>query len=409
MNPRHDRVLLKRLLDLADELGDVRRSQRDLALEPAQRDQLRRRARERRLQAGALLKELGEQGPLQTLLRRYRLGKDHALLLLELLQRRLAHDDPTVKGRELLGVLCDSTFELLEGTRLLAPDSRLVAAGLIVPELHGAERDHELLDLRYRLSDRAFQVLLRALKPRRDRDGASAGGGGGGAGGAGGGAAGGGGGGGGGRSGADRRNRAYKNHLEHLTDMRRLARLYRKRAAKLFGRDDADELDELAASDSLTLLQRQIPRAAAEIEERLARTPESQKFPLVALRAACRLELEHVLVLVTLVFQELTQGTACAPASELLQLVSKSEEDLIRRRKMFGPKSPLVRHGLVAVEEVILDKELSGEVYVPNAIVDRVLGPVRSSDAARIDPATQEQFRKFLSEIDDSEDFFKRL
>ncbi len=382
MNPRHDRVLLKRLLDLADELGNVRRSQRELALEPDQHAQLTRRARERMVQLAALLRELGGSGPLQLLLRRYRLGKDHVLLMLELLKRRLTNDDPAVKGRELLAILSDTSFGLLEGVRLLTAESRLLAAGVVVPELAGASGDQELLDLRYRLSDRAFRILLRALRPRSDREGATAL--------------------------PDPSKRPYKGHLEHLTDLRRLARLYQKRAAKIFQFDYTDELDSAALPDSLIHLQRQIPRLAATIEARLALTPAAARFPLIQMRDELRLEAEHLIILVTLIFQELTQGTPCIDATDLLKLVSRGEEDLVRRRKLFGPKSPLVRHGLVALEEVLFDKELSGEVYVPNAVVDRVLGPARG-DAAKIDEATKDQFKKFLSEIDDSEDFFKRL
>ncbi|MBL8840025.1 MAG: hypothetical protein JNL90_00670 [Planctomycetes bacterium] len=383
MNPRHDRVLLKRLLDLADELGNVRRSQRELALEPEQAAELTRRARERMVQVSTLLRELGGSGPLQLLLRRYRLSKEHVVLMLELLKRRLTSDDTSLKGRELLSILSDSSFGLLEGVRLLAPESRLLAAGVVVPELPGATGDEELLDLRYRLSDRAFRILLRALRAPREREGAGAP--------------------------HDLSKRPYKSHLEHLTDLRKLARLYQKRAAKLFRFDYTDELEGAGLPDSLTLIQRQIPRLAAAIESRLAATPAAKRFPLIQLRDELRLDLEHQIVLVTLIFQELTQGTPCIDAADLLKLVARSEEDLVKRRKLFAAKSPLVRHGLVALEEVILDKELSGEVYVPNAVVDRVLGPARGGEGAKIDEATKDQFKKFLSEIDDSEDFFKRL
>src|SRR5262245_40681822 len=99
MNPRHDRTLLKRLLDLADEIGNIRRSQRELALPPADHAALARQARERMLNVGKLLKEFAGNGPLQTLLVRYKLGKDHVLLMLELLKRRLSSEDTAMKGR----------------------------------------------------------------------------------------------------------------------------------------------------------------------------------------------------------------------------------------------------------------------------------------------------------------------
>ena len=80
------------------------------------------------VQLAALLRELGGSGPLQLLLRRYRLGKDHVLLMLELLKRRLTNDDPAVKGRELLAILSDTSFGLLEGVRLLTTGTNLQAA-----------------------------------------------------------------------------------------------------------------------------------------------------------------------------------------------------------------------------------------------------------------------------------------
>jgi hypothetical protein len=385
MNPRHDRVLLKRLLDLADEIGSLRRSERELALAPAERQLLRRRARERMLHVGKLLKEFGGSGPLQMLLQRYKLGKDHVLLMLELLKRRLTSDDSAVRGRELLSILFDSSFAMLEGVRLIAPDSRLITAGVLVPELQGADGDAELLDLRYRLSDRAFRVLLRALRARKERKSEET------------------------ERLPEASKRPYRNHLEHITDLRRLARLYQKRAAKLFHFEYTDELDDEGLPESITLLNRQIPRFSRHIEQRLLATPNVQRFPLVAMQKEFGLSEEHLIVLVTIVFQELTQGTPYVDASDLLKLVSRTEEDLVRRRNLFGPKSTLAKNGLVELEEVVLDKELSGEVYVPNEVVDRILGPGRSTDGTRIDEATKNEFKKFLSQIDDSEDFFKRL
>jgi hypothetical protein len=382
MNPRHDRVLLKRLLDLADELGNIRRTQRELALDPSQRAALTRRASERMMHVGRLLKEFEGSGPLQMLLKRYKLNKEHVLLMLELLKRRLSSDDTAMKGRELLGVLFDGSFSMLEGVRLLEPESRLLAAGVVVPELQGAEGDAEMLDLRYRLSDRAFRILLRALRPRRERPANAP---------------------------RDAGVKPYRNHLEHLADVRRLARLYQKRAAKLFHFDYTDELDDDALPESITLLNRQLPRFQEHIKARLAATANAAKFPLVKMQQELGLEAEHLVILVVLVFQELTQGTPYVDAADLLKLVSRSDEDLVRRRKLFGPKSLLVKYGLVELEEVVLDKELSGEVYVPNEVVDRILGPGRSGEGVKIDEASKSEFKKFLSEIDDSEDFFKRL
>jgi hypothetical protein len=208
---------------------------------------------------------------------------------------------------------------------------------------------------------------------------------------------------------ADASTKPYRNHLEHLVDLRRLARLYQKRAARLFHFDYTDELDDRALPESITLINRQIPRLVEQMNARLAATPAADRFPLVQLQRELGLQEEHLVILVTLVFQELTQGTPYVDAVDLLKLVARSEEDLVKRRKLFGPRSPLIRHGLVELEEIVLDKELSGEAFVPNEIVDRILGPARAGDGPRIDERTKSEFKQFLSGIDDSEDFFKRL
>ena len=49
----------------------------------------------------------------------------------------------------------------------LSPGSRLLVAGVVVPDLSNSGEDSELLDLPYRLSDRAFRFFLRILRPVR--------------------------------------------------------------------------------------------------------------------------------------------------------------------------------------------------------------------------------------------------
>ena len=116
------------------------------------------------------------------------------------------------------------------------------------------------------------------------------------------------------------------------------------------------------------------------------------------------------MILVTLVFRELLQGNPFLDAADLVKLVCRSEEDLVRKRKLLHESSALVRNQLVMLEEMVLGKELSAEVYVPNAVVDAVLGPVRgSSGTLQIDSESRQEFRRFLREMDDSDEFFEQL
>jgi hypothetical protein len=376
MSQRKDRTLLRRFLDLSDEIDRMRETQREAAV-PAERKDLARRVRQRMTEVSKLLKNLEGEGPLHLLLKRYRFGKHHVLLMLELLKRRLAGDDVYMKGRELLSVIFDSSFSLMEGIRLLSPTSRLITAGVVVPDLRGADDDAELLDLRYRLSDRAFRLLLRALNPARPKVDRA----------------------------LESTCKPYRNNLAYLMDLRRLSLLYRKRASKVFHFEYWDELGA-GLPESLTLLNRQIPRFSAHIRACLEVTKNPLRFPLVKLAQEASLNEEHLVILTTLVFQELTEGTPYLDAVDLLKLVCRSEEDLVRKRQVFAKPSPLVRHGLVELEEVVYDKDLSAEIYIPNHVVDRILG---GSGKRRIDPDSRIEFHNFLNEMDSSDDFFDRL
>lgn len=379
MKKRKDRTLLRQFLDLSDEIRRLRELQREAASDTEGQD-LSRRARTCIAEVGRVLKSVEGDGPLHLLLKRYRFGKHHVLLMLELLKRRLSGEDAFLKGRELLAVLFDSSFSQLEGIRLLAPSSRLIASGVILPDLQGADDHAELLDLRYRLSDRAFRLLLRSLnagRPKVERT-------------------------------LDQQCKPYRTQLEFLMDMRRLSLLYRKRASKIFHFEYWDELGA-GLPESLTLLNRQIPRFSARIRACLEATPRAAEFPLVKVTERCRLKEEHVVILVTLLFQELTEGTPYLDAVDLLKLVCRSEEDLVRRRDLFASQSPLIKFQLVELEEVVYDKELSAEVYIPNAVVDELLGSSIRSKDGRIDSDSRIEFHRFLHGLDSSDDFFERL
>jgi len=373
-----DRSTLKKLLRLVDQLAVVHEAMCDEL--PSKTPAYARKARELRREAGRILKEHPQEGTMAALLKRHRLGRDHVLVMLELLRQRLHSSDPFLPGREILAVLAEGSFERLDRLRLLGPRSPLLVAGILTPHLAGADDPAELLEMRFRLSDRAFRILLRVLRadllPNARSEGFKA--------------------------------HGYRGYLGYLMDVRRLALLYQKRAARLF---HFDEWDGLAAGkpDTLPLLNKRIPAFSEHIEKCLELTPRSEKFPLVELSRDLGLVEEHRVILVTLVFEELTRGNPFLDAVDLLKLVCRSEQDLVRRRKVLAPDSPLVSCGLVRVEEVVHGKDLSGEVHVPNAVVDRVLGGTRDLKSKAIDEESRREFQEFLKELGNSDDFFRRL
>ena len=163
-----DKQLLKKLLDLADELGRIRHAQRDVSLAAARHADLGRRATRIVTEVGGLLKEIEGDGPLRLLLRRYHFTRHHVLVMLELLRRRLSSADVYLNGRDLLSLLFHSSFEILDGLRLLAPGSPLLNSGVLVPHLLGSDDATELLEMRYRLGDRAFRMFLKILRGKEE-------------------------------------------------------------------------------------------------------------------------------------------------------------------------------------------------------------------------------------------------
>jgi hypothetical protein len=55
---------------------------------------------------------------------------------------------------------------------------------------------------------------------------------------------------------------------------------------------------------------------------------------------------------------------------------------------------------------MVHDKELTAEVYLPNWVIDRMLG---ASRAELIDADTRRDFHDYLNRLDSSEDFFDEL
>lgn len=372
-----ERSVLKKLLDHYDQLGSLRERLSREAANGAEARKLRQQSRMKIEAIGKELRELPDQSTLGTLLHRYRLNKHQFVFLLALLRRRLTSDNPYLRGRELLGLLFDGSYDILRGCSFLEPTATLQSAGLIVPDLREDEDDEDILETPFKVSDRVFRLVRNTFLAQRTPH----------------------------LGGARTKTVPYKGNLAFVLDLRRLSVLYRKRAAKVFQFDYWDDAG-LGTAESVTSLNRQIRRYRDRIDESLRITENAAEFPLVQLQREFGLGEEELIVLVTLLFQELTEGSAFLDAVDLLKLISTSEEDLLRKRRFLGKRSPLVKHGLVALEEMVNDKELTAEVYLPNWVIDRMLGGegIRSIDSdLRID------FHDYLKNLSSSDEFFQDL
>lgn len=192
----------------------------------------------------------------------------------------------------------------------------------------------------------------------------------------------------------------YASNAALLSDLRRLSQVYRRRAARLFRLDpwSATELDSSAPAGDLLDLSRS---EAARVQQRLALTTLREQLPLLVLADEHRLDLDALVVLATLLFQEVLEGVGAVDAVDLVRLVSESEHDLIKRRTML---QPLERRGLLRLEGAYAGKDLTADASLPESVLRSMLGSPRVIDTDdRID------FHAYLSQLDSSDSFFDDL
>ena len=376
MSQPTEKAVLKKLLDHYDQLGLVREQLRDNE-DASETRKLQAQSKRKIALIAKDLTALPENSALGTLQTRYKLNKYQFVFLLSLLRRRLTSDNPYMRGRELLGVLFDTSYDILRSTTWLEPTSTLQSAGLIVPDAREVEDEDDLMETPFKLSDRVYRLVRNSFLAAGNL-----------------------------KLPASRAKvEAYRGNLQYVLDIRRLSQLYRKRASKIFQFDYWDDVG-LGTAESVTALNQQIERFRARIEKGLTLTEDAAEFPLLALTREFNLGEEEVVVLITLLFQELTEGSAFLDAVDLLKLISTSEESLLRNRRFFSRRSTMVRNNLIALEEMVNDKELTAEVYLPNWVIDRVLG---DDGRAAIDADSRIDFHDYLQKLGSSDEFFEDL
>ena len=252
-----------------------------------------------------------------------------------------------------------------------------MSTGLIVPDSRDVEDEDDLMEMPFKLSDRVYRLVRNSFLATGTLKLPT----------------------------GKAKVVPYRGNLHYVLDIRRLSQLYRKRASKIFQFDYWDDVG-LGTAESVTALNQQIDRFRVRIEQGLEMTEGAEEFPMVAVRKEFGLGEEELVVLVTLLFQELTEGSAFLDAVDLLKLISTSEENLLRNRRFFARRSILVRQNLIALEEMVNDKELTAEVYLPNWVIDRVLG---QDDRAAIDADSKIDFHDYLQKLGSSDDFFDDL
>lgn len=372
-----ERAVLKRLLDHYDQLGSLRERIGAKSADAGEVKKLRDQTRRKLDRIGEDLQLIPESSAIGSLLHRYKLSKYQFVILLALLRRRLTNDNPYLKGRELLGLLFDTSFDILRGSSFLEPTAPLQSAGLILPDVREDDDHDDLLEIPFKISDRLFRIVRNTFLAHRNLKIPS----------------------------AKAKASPYRSNYQYVLDHRRLSLLYRRRAGKIFQFDYWDDVG-LGTAESVTTLNQQIRRFRERMDQSLELTRKKDEFALYTLQKEFQLGEEELIVLVTLLFQELTEGGAFLAAVDLLKLLSTSEEDLLKKRRFFNKRSLLIKNNLVALEEMVNDKELTAEVYLPNWVVDRMLG---KEGQTAIDADARLDFHDYLKKLNSSEEFFEDL
>ncbi len=366
---------LKRLLDVADRLERIRRhlERRSTSADQSDvqtlRDESRRCVRDLfKPDDGAATEPL--PGILGRLLRRHEFDEEQTTILLLLINRRLGGDRYSLTAREILAFLFENSYDRLRGLRLFVRSAPLRRSGVI--ETVGVSRSaRDPLDIEYSLSPRLFRSLQREAAPEISTLEAWV-------------------------------ATPYEDHRSHLIDWGRLARFQQRRARVVF---DADDPNVARASFDVRRLDSRIRRDRARIDARIALTPDVDEFPLLRFIERHLLDDDEQAILVSMLFQDVYAGASFIDAIEVVKLVAVDEEELISKRRLLSPDSPLVRRGIVQFSETDegTDPPFAREVFLAPDVIAELLD--NSSDLGPIDSDTRIEWHEFLDSLDDSGEF----
>lgn len=350
----HEGADFRRVLELCDELEGLKRppADRERSSEHGGDEPAGEKRRKLGELAGRTEKAFG-RGALAELASNFELSGEELLLVALLFSRRIRKGSKGLAGREILSMLYENAFDMVTGMGILDPQANLRRAGIIIASEPFRE---DVFDLDFRLSDEMFYVMLGEIGREAGLP-----------------------------SGRGER-KGFSYAREHLVEMGRLTTLYRKRAAALFPVEAQDffAIDGEIALDEVDF---RIEMVWAEIEQRLLLTPDYEKFPLVRLERRYALSREELVVVVSLFFVELVSPAPYLMVGDLVKLVSRNEEDLMASRLLLTPEAPLVKSGLVILDEEhsVHNKLTTFDAYLADWVVERLAGPGRDSSAITAD------------------------
>lgn len=274
-----------------------------------------------------------------------------------------------VSGAELAARAASGSAARLRALGCLQPTARLLHRGLIQPE-PTEDASASLADVPFRLGTPVFERATRVFHAEADPGP------------------------------KPEPPRPYLSNADLLGDLRRLSQVYRRRAARLFHLDPwaGAGLDSV---DGTLELREKAQRAAAHVRRRLDLTTAVPPLACVALMREHELTLDEVVILVTVLFQELIDGVGAVDAVDLVKLVSENEAELVRRRHALRR---LEQRDLLVLEGAYAGKDLTADASLPDATIERLLGALGA-----IDSDEQLDFHAWLRDLESSDRFFEGL
>lgn len=362
-----DRERLRKILDLSDRLGALRRRAGEGASAPVASEI----GAEVRAIAGKLV-TIGLPGALGRLAEAHRFSPQETLVLLLLLNRRIEGEDAALTGREILSLLFPSSFGILSATRYLEVGAPLRRSGALLAVEPVSE---DLLEVRYCIGDDLYREVEREASDR-------------------------------GREIAP--PPPYTSHFEHLADLGRLTALLLRRGNALLDLDPFG-FRVFEERESTAALERRIRALAEVIRDRLAATPGAERFPLVKLARSRKLALDEQLILTALLIQDCYFGNPVMDAVDCVKMVSRTPEEILRKRSLLDASGTLVREGLVEIHDSVDERDAGLEVVLPDWVSTLMLDEEGRAERRPIGPDTRLEFHEYLQSLGDSDQFFRDL
>ncbi|MHC4712508.1 MAG: hypothetical protein ACYTAN_04450 [Planctomycetota bacterium] len=352
----------RKVLDLCDELSDIRErlGRRKGEVNPSTAALVEVR-QERLDKLWGILEAAFKSGALGELRERNSLTREELFVTALLLSRRIRKGNRGLSGRSILSMLYDSAYDMVRGMSVLKADGSLRRAGIVVA---GEPYREDVFETTFRLSDEMFYLIIDEIgSPVRGRSAAQKG---------------------------------FSSAREHLLEMGRLTALYRKRAAMLFP-VEAQDFFSIDGDVTLDEIEYRVEAGWQDIEQRLLLTERYEEYPLVRLERTYALSRADVVIIVSLFFVELVSPAPYLVVGDLVKLVSRDEEDLMSNRRLLTPQSPLVKSGIIILNEDhgVHRKLTTYDAFLADWVVDRLAGP--NTEASAITTDMQIDVHEFLN------------